>query len=34
MSMIEFNCDKYNVINFMITIGMIKMNYIISGLVI
>jgi len=34
MFMIEFNCDECNVINLMITIGMLKMNYMINGLVI
>jgi hypothetical protein len=34
MSMIKFNCDKCNLINLMITIGMIKMNYMINGLLI
>jgi hypothetical protein len=31
--MIGFNCDKCNVSNLMITIGMLKMNCMINGLV-
>jgi hypothetical protein len=31
---IKFNCDKCNVINLMIVVGMLEMNYMINGLVI
>jgi hypothetical protein len=32
--MIGFNCIECNIINLMITIGMLEMNYMINGLVI
>jgi hypothetical protein len=31
---IKFNCNKCNVINLMIVVGMLEMNYMINGLVI
>jgi hypothetical protein len=33
MFMIEFNCNKCNVINLMIVVGMLKLNCMINGLV-
>jgi hypothetical protein len=32
--MIGFNCNEYNAINLMITIGMLEMNCMINGLII
>jgi hypothetical protein len=32
--MIMFDCNKCNVINLMIIVGMLEMNYMINGLVI
>jgi hypothetical protein len=34
MFLIGFDCQECNVINLMIVVGMLEMNYMISGLVI
>jgi hypothetical protein len=32
--MIEFDCDECNIINLMIAVKMLEMNYMINGLII